>query len=368
MAKSYSLAFVSLFLLLFSSCQSLEQLSIDYMLPGDLTFPSQLRKVAIVNNSSNEPDDKLVTQADKPKENGSEVSHATVYAYGNTKVAAESLAEEIAQHNYFDVVVICDSALRANDKWPRETTLSQEEVQQLTSDLDVDVIISLEDLKFKASKTISYLYYLDSYLGTVDLKIYPTVKVYLPNRSTPMATIHPSDSIFWEELGGTPEGTMARMVSDKQIIKEASEFAGTIPVKQLLPQWKSSKRYIYGGGNSLMRDAAIYAREDSWDKAYELWQQIYNKTKSEKKKMRLAINMAVYYEMKDSLVQAEEWALKAQEFAKKIDKKHVEGKSEATIEDVPNYYLTTVYANELKERKTQLPKLNIQMSRFNDDF
>ena len=58
MAKFYSLAFVSLLLLAFGSCQSLEQISIDYMQPGDMTFPSQLRKVAIVNNTSTEPDNK----------------------------------------------------------------------------------------------------------------------------------------------------------------------------------------------------------------------------------------------------------------------------------------------------------------------
>ena len=30
--------------------------------------------------------------------------------------------------------------------------------------------------------------------------------------------------------------------------------------------------------------------------------------------------------------------------------------------------MTTLYANELKERNSQLPKLKMQMERFNDDF
>ncbi len=38
--------------------------------------------------------------------------------------------------------------------------------------------------------------------------------------------------------------------------------------------------------------------------------------------MRAALNIAVYYEMKDSLAKAEEWAEKAQQLAKKIDKKN----------------------------------------------
>lgn len=369
MAKFYSLAFVSLLLLALGSCQSLEQISIDYMQPGDMTFPSQLRKVAIVNNTSTEPDNKLITQTEKPKENVPEISHATAYANGNVKIAAESLAEEIAHQNYFDVVVICDSALRANDKFPRESTLSQEEVQQLTSDLGVDCIIAMENLQFKATKTVRYIRDFNYYLGTVDVKAYPTVKVYLPSRSKPMTTLHPTDSIFWEEYGGSVTETFAHMIPDAQMLREASEFAGTIPVKQLLPFWKTGKRYLYTGGSVQMRDAAIFVRENSWDRAFELWEQVYNGTKKEKKKMKAALNIAVYYEMKDSLAKAEEWAVKAQQLAQKVDKKNIpENAAYATIDDIPNYYLTTLYANELKERNSQLPKLKMQMERFNDDF
>ena len=33
-----------------------------------------------------------------------------------------------------------------------------------------------------------------------------------------------------------------------------------------------------------------------------------------------------------------------------------------------NYYLTSLYLAELKERNAQISKLKMQMSRFNDDF
>ena len=62
MAKSYSLVFIVLFLLTLGSCQSLEQIPIDYLQPADLSFPPQLRKVAIVNNTSDAPDNKLITE------------------------------------------------------------------------------------------------------------------------------------------------------------------------------------------------------------------------------------------------------------------------------------------------------------------
>ena len=67
MAKSYSLAFVTIFLLTLGSCQSLEQISIDYLQPANLNFPPQLRKVAIVNNISNAPDNKLIAATENQR-------------------------------------------------------------------------------------------------------------------------------------------------------------------------------------------------------------------------------------------------------------------------------------------------------------
>lgn len=368
MSKSYSPALVSLFLLALSSCQSLEQVSLDYLQPADLSFPSQLRKVAVVNNTSNTPDNKLIIQPEKIKENSPIISCATAYANGDTKIAAESLAKEIAHQNYFDEVVICDSALRANDKLERESTLSQEEVRKLASDLGVDLIIAVENLQLRATKTVRYLDQFNCFQGAVDVKAYPTIRIYLPGRSKPMNTIQPNDSIFWEEFGNSAAEAATHMIPDKRMLQEAAEFAGTIPVKYLVPMWKKGTRYIYTNGSVAMRDAAVDVRENSWEDAYHLWIQAFKGTKSEKKKMRTALNIAVYYEMKDSLPKAQEWAEKAQQLAKKIEKKNVTENAHVSMNDMPKYYLTSLYLAELKKRNSQLPKLKIQMSRFNDDF
>ncbi|KAB4177669.1 DUF6340 family protein, partial [Bacteroides uniformis] len=171
MAKSYSLVFIVLFLLTLGSCQSLEQIPIDYLQPADLSFPPQLWKVAIVNNTSNIPDNKLITTTEKIKEGTPLVSRATAYANGDPKIATESLAEEIAHQNYFEEVVICDSALRSNDKLARESTLSQEEVRLLASSLGVDFIIALENPQLKATKSVRFLNEFNCFQGAVDVKV-----------------------------------------------------------------------------------------------------------------------------------------------------------------------------------------------------
>ena len=106
---------------------------IDYLVPAEVSFPSELRRVAIVNNMSETPENKLI-KSDSSKKDG-EIARDVVYYNGDAKIATESLAESIAQGNYFEEVIICDSALRANDKSARESTLSQEEVKELKEKL-----------------------------------------------------------------------------------------------------------------------------------------------------------------------------------------------------------------------------------------
>jgi predicted HTH domain antitoxin len=366
MARAYSLVFASIFLLTLGGCQSLEQISIDYLKPAELSFPTRMRKVAIVNNMSDEPDNKLIVSKGQAKED--ELGVAVAYANGDPKIATESLADHLAQQNYFDEVMICDSALRAADHFARENTLSPEEVNRLTRELGVDFLISLENLQIKARKSVEYLMGYDVYRGVIDAKVYPTLRIYLPNRTRPMNTLQLQDSIFWDNYGPSPEQAYARLIPDKELLQQASDFAGTIPVSYLVPIWQKASRVLYSGGSVAMRDAAVYAREENWDKAYPLWKEAYDESKSEKKKMRAAYNIAVYYEMKDSLATAEEWAVKAQQFALNVEGKHIDKEAPTRIDDVPNYVLISQYVADLKERNAQLPKVKLQMSRFNNDF
>ncbi len=352
-------------ILLLAGCQSVEQLAIDYMMPADVSFPPSLKRVGIVNNMPEVPENKPILSEEKKKDDF-EIARKVDYYNGNAAIAAESLAQSLAGENYFNEVIICDSALRAHDITPRAGALSQEEVNRLTHSLDVDFLIALENVQIRSIRSIKYMRDWNVYYGTVDAKVYPTVRVYLPNRNAPMVTINHTDSIFWEESGN---GTFvqAHLINEKELVKQASEYAGTIPVKKLLPYWKTAHRYLFCGGSVNMRDAAVYAREKKWDTAIDLWKQTYA-TKKGKQKMQAAYNLAVGYEMQDSIAAAADWALKAQAEARVVDGVDTKDLSRLTHVDLPYYVLTTRYAAELEERKEGLSRLNMQMQRFNDDF
>ncbi len=250
--------------LLLGGCQTVEQLSIDYMLPAEVSFPPSLKRVAVVNNMPSIPDNKLIVEeTDEKKKDETEIARKTKYFNGNAKITTEALAEALANENYFDEVVICDSMLRANDMIPRESTLSKSEVESLTESLNVDFLIALENIQIRSLRKIEYLREWGVYAGTIDVKVYPTVKVYLPNRNGPMVTINTNDSIFWDYAAPSIAQAGAGLISETEMLKEASEFAGTVPVKYMLPHWKTASRYLFTSGSVNMRDAADYVRENN---------------------------------------------------------------------------------------------------------
>lgn len=363
--KKYLCALMLLFTLLLGSCQTVEQLSIDYLLPADVSFPLELKRVAIVNNTCATPDNKLVPEESKVFDG---VRRAIAYHDGKAKIATESLAKAIADENFFDEVIICDSALRANDILPRQSTLSKQEVEELIAALDVDFLISLENLQLKATKEVTFLPQWNSYLGTINVKAYPSIKVYIPQRNTPMVAINAIDSIYWEGYNSREALALTNLISDKELLDQASAFAGTVPVKYLIPYWKTGTRYYYTNGSVAMRDAAVYVRQNSWEKAFDLWNQAYNGAKSKKKQMQTAINIGLYYEMIDNMEEAEAWIVKAQGLAYTLEKVESMDLSQIESNRIPNYFLTAIYLKELRERKEGLAKLKMQMSRITDDF
>ena len=92
-------------LMFLAGCQTVEPLAIDYMLPADVSFPPSLKRVAIVNNMPEVPDNKPILAKEKKKDDF-EIASKTDYYNGNAAIATESLAEALAHENYFNEVVI----------------------------------------------------------------------------------------------------------------------------------------------------------------------------------------------------------------------------------------------------------------------
>ena len=73
-------------LMFLAGCQTVEPLAIDYMLPADVSFPPSLKRVAIVNNMPEVPDNKPILTKEKKKDDF-EIASKTDYYNGNAAIA-----------------------------------------------------------------------------------------------------------------------------------------------------------------------------------------------------------------------------------------------------------------------------------------
>lgn len=330
MKKSISLIALALGVVL-SGCSSLQTISFDQLEAADISFPPAVRKVAVVDNMP------VFSKNKDPKVISPEMG-------GDGKIASEAFAKGLADANYFDQVIICDSALRVDDKDPEaDKLLTKAEVQKLIDDLGVDLIFSFDQLHIKAKESAVFYSDYPVPVNVVSGVVTPVIRAYISTRLAPLLVVSKQDTLYWD---------INPSLSEEKIIKEASEYAAYLPVNHLLPHWKQVVRYYFDGGGVEMRDAGVCLRENDWNTAYELWNAAYEKKKGQQK-MKAAYNIALYYEIKDDLQNAREWVDKAQKLVKPGSKEE---------------QLLTFYSLELSTRAEKLTKLKIQMNRFDDNF
>lgn len=325
---------------LVSACQTIEPLTVDYMIPAEVSFPETLKRVAVVNNTPFIKPEQILIEENESEKN----------FWGDSERATEALANSLAEANYFDEVIICDSMLRASDVQPSPHPLTVEEIDQLTKQLDVDFLISLEALIVKSQRKMQYLPEWGVNYGTIDAKVYATTRIYLPGRQNAMATIHSNDSIFWEESAIQEHDVRRLLPNDVEVRKQASDFAGELPVQRLIPHWKSGQRYLYGGSSVNFRDALVYVRENNWDEAIALWRKEYE-GKSAKRQKAAAYNMSVGYEMQDQMEEALQWIRRAIQLAKPETTEHI---------------MMNLYEQELQQRLGGMQRLQMQTKRLNE--
>lgn len=312
-----------LVLCLFSACTTLQTISFERLQAADVSYPDQVRTVGVINYA---PQDKQERDSILGLWNG------------DGKVTVESLAREIAATDYFNQVVVCDSALRPVGMG-NEEILPMSQADSLIQALGVDMLFAVEQVRIELKEGSLFHTELMVDVPAVDGVITPLVRAYVSGRNAPLFSISKTDTICWVV---SPELTFG------QIMQEASDFAATLPVSYLLPHWKEMNRYYFDGGNMEMRDAGVYIREQNWEGAAALWQKLHDGRKG-KVKMRAAYNLALNYELQGDYERAKEYLDTALSLA-----------SEGSWE----HQLIEYYRLQLDEQARENRMLQIQMKRF----
>lgn len=316
-----------------ASCSSIQSLTFDELIPAETSFPGQLATVAVVNNTVAIPAPKstLLTLG---------------VLEGDGKLAAETLAGSLADNQYFRQIIICDSALQGKEISPfrGNRVLTPQEVDKLAADLGVDMLFSLDRIAIQTARKQVVYPQLTMPFEALEVQLSPMLSVYVPGREKPMCTLVLRDSVYWD---------FDASLSDKVVVEEISRHASSLLVNSLTPHWENTVRIYYGGGSPEMRDAVVCLCENDWKGAYKLWESVYESRKKGSLKFKAAFNAALACEMQGNVSQAIGWLSKAKILVKP-----------GTEEERAILF----YASQLDRRSVELPKLELQMSRFHNNF
>ena len=313
-------------LLSVTACSSLQPVFYERLQPADVNFPGQIRKVGIVNNMP------PVHQDYK------NVDYKSASLEVDGKVVVEALAKEVVAVNYFDQVVIYDEEFRKSTS-PLDQPIPKEVADDLIRTLDVDMLLAMERVNVELKESTMFIPEWNAEVSAVDGIVTSVVRVYLEQRESPLFTVQKTDTLCWE---------ITSKLTFNDIMKEASEYAASMPMQNLLPYWEEKERYYFDGGNVEMRDAGVCVREQNWEEASVLWEEVYNKKKG-KAKMRAAYNLAVYSEMINDFEAA---------------KAYLDVASALSDEGSWEQQLILVYQFNLEKEHQKNQRLNIQMKRF----
>ena len=294
----------------FTACTTLQSISFERLQPASVSFPDQVRKVGVVG---------YVSQVENE-------AQATTLK-GDGLLAAESLAQEIAETHYFDQVIMGDSVQ------------SGQSVDHLIQTMDVDMLFVMEQVDIQLMEGALFIPELMMTVPAIDAAVTPIIRVYTQKRKAPLFTVSKTDTISWEYRPN---------LTQDQVVKDASEYAAIMSMNHLLPYWEEIHRYYYDGGSVEMRDAGVYLREQEWERAASLWETVYMQKKG-KSKMRAAFNLAVYHESQGNFEQAKEYLDAASRLA-----------GEGTSDDG----LIKYYQLQLDSQAKRNQQLKLQMKRF----
>jgi|GEM_PF-44865 len=345
--RSHGLSFLSLLCgLLFYGCSTFHYLKVESQYPAAITFPEELSRVLIVNNAL--PQDTVPFESDFRVVPDTVVFKADSAAFDFCRV----LGEELAQFQSFDDVRLLEGCFRKDDSPLSAVMLQPEDVKRLTEEHGVDVVISLDRLLFKVNEYMHTISVLDMF-GVVDIYVTGVLRVYTPDRQTPLTSILVTDTIkpdLWLTWNDMTLGDVAYLVDINELIRQSAEYVGYEARKDFIPYWNQDVRWFYSSIGTKWQEASAYAKADRWDEALAIWKELDTQAKSWKQKARLASNIALGEELTGHL----DRAYTSAEQAYRLMLDHL-GESDKTVKK------QEVYLKVLAARMSESSRLQFQL-------
>ncbi len=318
--KRFAYKILLLFLFVgFVSCKNSYVITIETQKPAEITFPDQIRGVVVVNNAVSQPSDGMVDLKINKKAQDKDQKFDLDTVLQNATVV---MAKNIQNENYYEEVYVREKTLRKDNEWLALGEITKETRDSIYEKTGCNIIVSLDRLIFDVQQAVvdtteNYTFASGFVFLYINARATMTCSVYLDGREKHLTSFSIQDSAIFSNTTVSDNSLIYKEIPG-YMIQQAASFVGEKAASYFTPTWEIADRMIYSSMNSRMQEADKYFKNHKWDNARLIWMELYEEKDDFKQKGRLAMNIAVSYEMEDQLDVALDWANRAKKYYDQI--------------------------------------------------
>lgn len=289
-----------------SSCAGIKYMNVETREPAQVTLPTHVRTIIVVNNTVTQPQDvghsvQPIGQRTGNRTKASSDSIAVFYT--------EALSQFLEEEKHFDRVLYYGEPLRTDSDFFEERPIAPATMNEIRTKTGADAILSLDKLVMRTNLQEYYRQQGYTY-GQLDGKIHSILRVYLPTMEGKIPAVRYADSLRWEGFDIQDGMAYAELMlpSREEAMKELTVYAAEKMTYVLSPHWIMQDRWYYTLNKSLMREGAAAAQKNEWTNAIQKWESFYNEQRNDNNRAKAAHNIAFAYEMLDNMQKAFQWA------------------------------------------------------------
>ncbi len=279
-----------------TSCAIYEPVQIQVLKPAGTKINPKISRLILVNHANYKKKDTELTQ-------NNDSTRTNEYFSGLSGILGNSPRLELVQSPvyYFEKPSFSQRFMK----------LDWETVSKVCRDSSADAAIVLENYQITYSDPLQ-LHYSEDYGLYARLMMENTSlwRIYYPSEQLIADEYLQKDTLYWDATGIT-EADIANQLPDiDEAILQSCWYAGQKFGERISPSWVAKKRYLINCEITDFQNAVLYAQQNNWDNAIEIWKK-YPYGKKRRLAAFAAYNLAVASETLDHLDIALEWASKS---------------------------------------------------------
>ncbi|HBF88772.1 MAG TPA: hypothetical protein DDX39_09035 [Bacteroidales bacterium] len=300
--------------LIVGSCGT-SSLSVQILVPAEITVPSNLKKIVVINRSLPAKEARVnnIVEGVLTGE-GIQVDREASYK------CLDGMANVIVNSPRYEIVVPQNLDLRGTGTSVFPEPLEWKTVAEICKENGADALVALETfdsnsgLRYESqektktvnNQTIKYI----EHMALMDIDIEAGWRIYDPAKKEIIDQNKFIDGQGWKGVGENKDNAFKNLPAKRACISDAGYYAGQQYGYRISPVWVWVPRSYYSRGHDDFKDAKYKARAKEWDRFAEICQR-HVADADMKIAGRACYNMALVNEIQGNLETALEWATKA---------------------------------------------------------